>query len=78
MRAKCECQGLYKYYEGFWSLLKRGIAGIYHFTTRKHLQKYVDEFVFRYNTRDDSTRNRFNSLLRNLENRITYKELIYE
>lgn len=64
--------------EGFWSLLKRGIVGIYHFTTRKHLQKYVDEFVFRYNTRDDSTRNRFNSLLRNLENRITYKELIYE
>lgn len=63
--------------EGFWSLLKRGIIGIYHFTTRKHLQKYVDEFVFRYNTRDDSTRNRFNTLLRNLENRITYKELIY-
>lgn len=63
--------------EGFWSLLKRGIVGIYHFTTRKHLQKYVDEFVFRYNTRDDSTRNRFNTLLRNLENRTTYKELIY-
>jgi hypothetical protein len=32
--------------EGFWSLLKRGIIGIYHFTTRKHLQKYVDEFSF--------------------------------
>lgn len=63
--------------EGFWSLLKRGIIGIYHFTTRKHLQKYVDEFVFRYNTREDSTRNRFNTLLCNLENRITYKELIY-
>lgn len=64
--------------EGFWSLLKRGIIDIYHFATRKHLQKYVDEFVFRYNTRDDSTRNRFNTLLRNIENRITYKELIYE
>ncbi|MEE3148950.1 MAG: IS1595 family transposase, partial [Bacteroidota bacterium] len=40
--------------EGFWSLLKRGIFGIYHFTSKKHLQMYVDEFVFRYNTRHGS------------------------
>jgi len=38
--------------EGFWSLLKRGIVGIYHFTSEKHLQRSVDEFVFRYNSRD--------------------------
>ncbi|MCB0400939.1 MAG: IS1595 family transposase [Flavobacteriales bacterium] len=62
--------------EGFWSLLKRGIFGIYHFTSKKHLQKYVDEFVFRYNTRSDSESNRFNLLLSNIENRLTYKELI--
>ncbi|MCF2219700.1 IS1595 family transposase [Chryseobacterium sp. PS-8] len=63
--------------EGFWSLLKRGIVGIYHFTSKKHLQRYVDEFVFRYNTRNTTTQNRFNLLLLNLENRLTYKELIY-
>ncbi|CAA0149559.1 IS1595 family transposase [Tenacibaculum maritimum] len=62
--------------EGFWSLLKRGIFGIYHFTSRKHLQRYVDEFVFRYNTRKFSEGLRFDVLLRNMENRITYKELI--
>ena len=62
--------------EGFWSLLKRGIFGIYHFTSKKHLQMYVDEFVFRYNTRNNSESNRFNLLLGNIENRITYKELI--
>lgn len=62
--------------EGFWSLLKRGIVGIYHFTSKKHLQMYVDEFVFRYNTRKGTESNRFNLLLNNIENRITYKELI--
>lgn len=62
--------------EGFWSLLKRGIFGIYHFTSKKHLQKYVDEFVFRYNTRNFAEPQRFNILLANTEFRLTYKELI--
>ena len=62
--------------EGFWSLLKRGIVGIYHFTSVKHLQKYVDEFVFRYNTRNSSEVSRFNLLLSNIENRLTYERLI--
>lgn len=62
--------------ESFWALLKRGIYGIYHFTSKKHLQMYVDEFVFRYNTRKSTENERFNLLLCNIENRITYKELI--
>lgn len=62
--------------EGFWSLLKRSIFGIYHFTSKKHLQMYVDEFVFRYNTRSTTEAMRFNLLLSNSNNRLTYKELI--
>lgn len=62
--------------EGFWSILKRGILGIYHFTSKKHLQKYVDEFVFRYNGRNSSTQLKFNDMLSNTEHRLTYKALI--
>jgi transposase len=37
--------------EGFWSLLKRGIGGVYHSVSTKHLQSYLDEYTFRYNRR---------------------------
>ncbi|GAB6122567.1 IS1595 family transposase [Dysgonomonas termitidis] len=64
--------------EGFWSLLKRGIVGIYHFVSRKHLQYYIDEFVFRYNTRTfESESSRFNHFLCNVGNkRLKYHVLI--
>jgi len=37
--------------EGFWALLKRGMFGQFHSVGRKHLQRYVDEFCYRYNLR---------------------------
>lgn len=37
--------------EGFWSQLKRSIDGSYHAVSPKHLQSYINEFVFRYNHR---------------------------
>ena len=37
--------------EGFWALLKRGMFGSFHSVSRKHLQRYVDEFCYRYNLR---------------------------
>ena len=37
--------------EGFWALLKRGMFGQFHSVTPKHLQRYVDEFCYRYNLR---------------------------
>ena len=39
--------------DGFWSLLKRGIGGVYHSVSSKHLQSYLDEYSFRYNHRKD-------------------------
>ena len=62
--------------EGAWSLLKRGIQGIYHSVSRKHLQRYVDEFVFRYNYRNMTDDVRFNYLLQSFYScRLTYADL---
>lgn len=38
--------------EGFWSLVKRGLGGVYHSVSRKYLQTYLNEYAFRYNHRD--------------------------
>ena len=51
--------------EGFWGLLKRGLMGVYHNVSKKYLQSYIDEFVFRYNTRLLNDSDRFNELLFN-------------
>jgi transposase len=34
--------------EGFWSLVKRGIDGVYHAVSAKHLQGYLNEYAWRY------------------------------
>jgi transposase-like protein len=39
--------------EGFWSLVKRGIDGTHHAVSPKWLQGYLNEYVWRYNHRDD-------------------------
>lgn len=39
--------------EGFWSLIKRGINGVYHAVSHKYLQSYLDEYCFRWNHRGD-------------------------
>jgi len=38
--------------ESAWAILKRGHYGIFHNWSKKHLHRYVNEFVFRLNTRD--------------------------
>jgi transposase-like protein len=62
--------------ENFWSQFKRGIYGIYHQISRKHMDRYVSEYVFRYNSRKMSEYDRFNLLLKESVGKLTFKELI--
>ncbi|GGB12200.1 IS1595 family transposase [Puia dinghuensis] len=62
--------------ENYWSILKRGIYGIYHQVSRKHLQRYCDEFSFRFNSRKIGESERFGLTLCRLEGHMPYKTLI--
>lgn len=63
--------------ENFWSLLKRGLKGTYISVKGWHLEKYIDEQAFRFNTRKDTDADRFLAALRLATGRrLTYEELI--
>jgi transposase-like protein len=61
--------------EGFFSLLKRGVNGVYHHVSRGHLGRYCDEFAFRYENRKVSDGERAKMLVMKAEGkRLTYKQ----
>lgn len=45
--------------EGFWAHFKRVIFGTYHFVSKTYLQRYIDEQLFRWNTREATPESRF-------------------
>lgn len=60
--------------EGYFSILKRGITGIYHHVSQQHLKRYLCEFDFRYNFRKISDDERALEALRGIEGkRLTYR-----
>lgn len=61
--------------ENFWSVLKRGLYGVYHQVSEKHLERYLDEFSARFNTRDLSSQERFEKFLVDSESVLSYKRL---
>ena len=46
-----DCKAHTQTVERFFAILKRGIMGSFHSISEKHLQRYVDEFTFRWNHR---------------------------
>ena len=65
--------------ESVWAVLKRGIHGVYHHVTAKHLDRYVQEFAWRLNEGDVKrhTLERLNSFVDAIVGkRLTYARLI--
>ena len=60
--------------EGFFSILKRGINGVYHHVSEQHLDLYLAEFGFRYNSRKVEDVVRMGLAIKQTEGkRLTYK-----
>jgi hypothetical protein len=65
--------------ESVWAVMKRGLHGVYHHASEKHLHRYVDEFAFRLNEGDveASHHERLESFIEKAAGkRLTYKALI--
>lgn len=65
--------------ESVFAVLRRGLHGVYHHASKKHLKRYVDEFTWRLNDGkvDRHTTERLDSFVKAVVGRrITYKKLI--
>ncbi len=49
--------------DGYWSLLRRGVYGVFHHFSEGHLPQYLNEFEYRFNRRKMSDEDRFAALL---------------
>lgn len=63
--------------ENFWSVMRRGIYGIYHQISYKHLQAYCNEYSYRFNTRKITDCERFKLTLQQVTGRLTYNQLVH-
>jgi len=64
--------------ENFWSVLKRGLYGVYHQVSDKHISRYLDECAARFNKREFTSNERFNQFLEGSKSVLPYKVLINE
>lgn len=63
--------------EGVFSLIRRGVMGTFHSVTRKHLQNYLNEFEFRWNTRKLNDGERVQRAIRAVDGkRLQYRESV--
>ncbi|MFD2588827.1 IS1595 family transposase [Croceitalea marina] len=62
--------------ENFWSVLKRGLYGVYHQVSDKHISRYLDEYAARFNNRSKTSNQRFHQFLEGSESVLSYKGLV--
>ena len=63
--------------ESFWAMLKRAHKGTYHKMSKKHLYRYINEFVVRHNVREMDTIDKMKFIVTGLDNkRLKYEELV--
>ena len=73
VRGEVHTQGI----DSFWSMLKRGYVGTYHWMSPKHLHRYATEFAGRHNVRPLDTVEQMKLIARSMTGRrLKYRDLI--
>ena len=61
--------------EGFWGHFKRMVFGTYHFVSKVYLERYLDEAVYRFNTKEQSESERFSYMFSKAMGNCYYKDV---
>ena len=62
--------------EGFWAHFKRVIFSTYHMVSKDYLQRYIDEQVYRWNTRKESASFRFEDMFKRAAKSFDYTDVL--
>jgi transposase-like protein len=62
--------------EGFWAHFKRVVFSTYHCVSKDYLQRYIDEQVYRWNTREESASYRFDDMFSKAVKSFKYTDVL--
>ena len=62
--------------EGFWGHFKRVIFSTYHCVSKDYLQRYIDEQLYRWNTRDEKASYRFEDMFNKAVKHFDYNDVL--
>ena len=62
--------------EGFWAHFKRVVFSTYHCVSKDYLQRYIDEQVYRWNTREENASYRFHDMFNKAVKHFSYSEVL--
>ena len=62
--------------EGFWAHFKRVVFSTYHMVSKDYLQRYIDEQLYRWNTRDEKASVRFHDMFAKACKHFDYSDVL--
>ena len=62
--------------EGFWGHFKRVVFSTYHYVSKDYLQRYIDEQLYRWNTRDEKASYRFEDMFNKAVKHFDYNDVL--
>ena len=62
--------------EGFWAHFKRVVFSTYHMVSKDYLSRYIDEQMYRWNTREEKSSYRFHDMFKKACKHFDYNDVL--